>query len=75
MTGSDSDRVERLKERLARPKRTRETAIDIAAVSIAARSRGLQRRITVAADEKRDLEARIEALMETYGKVVGRASK
>jgi hypothetical protein len=74
MAGSDSDRVERLKERLARPVRTRETAIYITASAIAKRSRGLQGRITVAGD-RRDTEARVEALMKTYGRVVRRASK
>ena len=74
MAASDSDRIERLKERLARPARTRETAIDIEAAAIAKRSRGLQGRI-VAAGKRRDLEARAEALSKQYGRVVGRASK
>ena len=75
MTGSDSDRVTRLQERLARPTRTRETAIDITAAAIAKRSRGLQAAIKTAGDRKRDTEARAKALMKTYGRGVGRVSK
>jgi hypothetical protein len=74
MAGSDSDRVERLKERFARPTRTRETAIDITAGAIAKRSRGLQGRIVVAG-KRRDTEARAEALIKTYGRIVGRSSR
>jgi hypothetical protein len=74
MAGSDSDRVARLRERLARPARTRTTAIDITAAAIAKRSRGLQGRIVVAG-ERRDLAARAEALMKTYGRGIGRASE
>lgn len=75
MAGSDSDRVERLKERLTRPARTRETAIDITAAAIAKRSRGLQAAVKTAGGGKRDTEARAEALMKTYGRVVRRAAK
>lgn len=75
MAGSDSDRFERLKERLARPIRTRETSIEVTASAIAKRSRALRSGFDVAATRKRDTEARADALMKTYGKVIGRAAK
>jgi hypothetical protein len=73
MARSDSDRVERLKDRLARPAGTRGTAIDNAAAGIAKGSRGLQGRVVTG--NRRDLEARAEAVMKTYGRVVRRASE
>ncbi|HSL77915.1 MAG TPA: hypothetical protein VK867_13295 [Candidatus Limnocylindrales bacterium] len=75
MAGSDDDRIERLKERLARPTRTREAAIDITAAAIAKRSRALRAGIEVAGDRKRDTEARAEALMTTYGRAIRQATK
>ena len=71
MAGSDSERVERLKERLARPVRTRETSIEVTASAIAKRSRALRSGFDAAAAQKRDLEARTDALLKTYGRRAG----
>jgi hypothetical protein len=75
MARSDADRIERLKERFARPARQRPDDIDAARAALLKQSLGLRGHDIQADVWAQGSESRADALMKRYGRTIRRISE